>query len=160
VFLPTGHYRRRGLHNLSFNTYSYLVWSDLILHFPRFGNGLFVSPAFYFAGSTDNDDFQNPVTGSRSTYRLAPTYQQLVTVLYHLSSRWSAGFEGFFDFQLGDDRLDGSRIHGSAERGRMLGPVVTAAFGRLLLDMSVLREFEARNRPEGTRATAIIYLVF
>jgi hypothetical protein len=160
VFLPTGHYRPGGLHNLSFDTYSYLLWSDLIFHLPRFGNGLYVSPAFYLAGSTDNDDFQNPVTGSHSTYRFAPAYQQLLTVLYHVSSRWSVGFEGFFDFQLADDRLDGSRIHGSVERGRMLGPLVTAAFGRLLVDVSVLREFEARNRPEGTRVTAILYVVF
>ena len=57
--------------------------------------------------------------------------------------------------------MGGSRIEGSKERSHMLGPIVTAVLGpRSFLDFSVMREFEQRNRPQGTRVSLIFYLVF
>jgi len=160
VFLPTGHYRAGGLHNLSSNYYSYLAQIDLIFQLRKIGNGVYFSPAFYFAGASENDDFLNPATGERGCYQQGPDYQQIFKLLYHVDKVWSAGFEGFFDLQVRDDRMDGSRVKNSSERSLMLGPIVTGAFGRVLLDASVLREFDVANRPQGTRFTAIVYLVF
>ena len=70
------------------------------------------------------------------------------------------GVEGFFDFQYLDDRMDGSRIYNSAERGLMLGPIASGVIAGFLVDASVLREFGVVNRPEGTRFTVIVYRVF
>jgi hypothetical protein len=162
VFLPTGHYQRGGLRNLSFDTYSYLFSNDLILHFRGIGNGLFFEPSLYFAGSTENDDFRNPLTGERSRYQLGQAVQVLFKLIANLdrARTRSLGIEGFFDIQYLDDRMDGSRIHNSAERGQMLGPIGTAVIGGFLVDASVLREFAAVNRPQGTRFTLIVYRVF
>jgi len=162
MFLPTGHYRPGGLRNLSFDTFSYLWSNDLIFHFRSVGNGIFFEPSLYFSGSTENDDFKNPLTGEKTTYQLAPSIQALFKLLYHLNRErtLNAGVEGFFDFQYRDDRMGGSRIHDSAERSHMMGPIVTGlAFG-FLIDVSVLREWDAVNRPEGTRFSAIVYRVF
>jgi hypothetical protein len=56
--------------------------------------------------------------------------------------------------------MDDSRIRNSAERGCMLGPIATAVLRGFLIDLSVLREFDALNRPQGTRFTAIVCRVF
>ncbi len=162
VFLPTAHYQPGGLRNLGFDTFSYLSSNDLIFHVRSVGNGIFFEPSLYFSGSTENDRFHNPLTGERSEYQLAPSIQALFKLLYHLNPArtLNAGVEGFFDFQYRDDRMDGSQIHGSAERSHMLGPIVTGLLAGFLVDVSVLREFEARNRPEGTRFSAIVYRVF
>jgi hypothetical protein len=162
LFFPTGHYQPGGVRNLSFNTCSYLFSNDLILHFRNVGNGLFIEPSLYFAGSTSNPDFRNPLTGDRSSYQLGQTVQAMFKLIANLNQAHTRnlGIEGFFDFQYLDDRMDGSRIHNSAERGLMLGPIATGVFAGFLLDASVLREFGAENRPEGTRFTVIVYRVF
>ena len=162
VFLPTGHYQPGGLRNLSFDTYAYLSSNDLVVHLRSIGYGIFFEPSLYFSGTTKNDRFQNPVSGELSRYQLGSSIQQLFKLLAHLnpSHTLNAGVEGFFDFQYRDDRMDGSRIRNSAEQSRMLGPIVTGTLGGFLLDASVLREFDARNRPQGTRFTAIVYRVF
>jgi hypothetical protein len=162
MFLPTAHYQPGGLRNLGFDTYSYLSSNDLIFHLRSIGNGIFFEPSLYFAGSTKNDHFRNPVTGELSRYQLGPSVQALFKLLYHLNRARSlnAGIEGFFDFQYRDDRMDGSRIENAAEQSRMIGPIVTGLLAGFLVDVSLLREFEARNRPEGTRISAIIYRVF
>ncbi len=162
VFLPTAHYQAGGLRNLSANTYSWLSSNDLIFHFRNVGNGIFFEPSLYFSGQTANDDFKNPLTAERTRYRAAPSLQALFKLIYHLNHERTvnAGMEGFFDFQLAADRMGGSRIHDSAERAKMLGPIATAFLGGFLMDLSVLREFDVRNRPEGTRVTLIVYRVF
>ncbi len=162
VFLPTGHYQPGGLRNLSFDTYTYLYSNDLIVHLRSIGNGVFFEPSLYFAGSTKNDDFHNPATATRSRYQLGPTVQAMFKLLAHLDHAHTRnlGIEGFFDFQYRDDRMDGSRIRNSSERGCMLGPIATAVLRGFLIDLSVLREFDALNRPQGTRFTAIVYRVF
>src|SRR5262249_14396022 len=126
------------------------------------GNGIFFEPSLYFAGSSTNDDFKNPLSGEITRYALAPTIQALFKLLYHLNGEKSlnAGIEGFFDFQYSDDRMGGSRIRDSAGRGLTLGRFVTGRGGGFLVDVSVLREFDAETRPEGTRFSAIIYRVF
>jgi hypothetical protein len=162
MFLPTGHYQPGGLRNTSFDTYSYLWSNDLMFHVRSVGNGIFFEPSLYFAGSTENDRFKNPVTGGLSRYQLGPTLQALFKLLYHLNraKTLNAGAEGFFDFQYRDDRMDGSRIEDSAEESRMLGGIVSGVLAGFLVDVSVLREFDVRNRPEGTRFSAIVYRVF
>jgi hypothetical protein len=162
MFMPTGHYQPGGLRNLSFNTFSYLSSNDLIFHIRSVGNGIFFEPSLYFSGSTENDNFKNPLTAEKTRYALAPSIQALFKLLYHLNPErtLNAGVEGFFDFQYQDDRMGGSRIHDSAERSHMMGPIVTGLLAGFLIDVSLLREFEARNRPEGTRVSAIVYRVF
>jgi hypothetical protein len=162
VFLPTGHYHPGGLRNVSFDTYSYLWSNDLIFHLRSIGNGIFFEPSLYFAGSSENDRFKNPLTSEITSYSLGPTMQALFKLLYHLNPEktLNAGIEGFFDFQYRDDRMGGSRIHDSAEQGRMLGGIVSGVFAGFLIDVSVVREFDAKNRPEGTRFSAIVYRVF
>jgi hypothetical protein len=162
VFLPTGHYHPGGVRNLSFDTYSYLVSQDVTFHLRRFGNGFFLMLSVLSSGFTENDRFVNPLTGERSRYQLGPSIQHIFKLLYHLNRDHTLNFGalGFFDFQYRDDRMDGSRIHDSAERSHMLGPVLSGVAGGFLIDLSLLREFEARNRPEGTRVTIIVYRVF
>jgi hypothetical protein len=162
VFLPTGHYQPGGLENTSFDTYSYLWSNDLIFHLRSIGNGVFFEPSLYFAGSSKNDDFKNPLTSEITSYSLGPAMQALFKLLYHLNPEktLNAGIEGFFDFQYRDDRMGGSRIHDSAEQGRMLGGIVSGLFAGFLIDGSVLREFDAKNRPEGVRFSLIVYRVF
>jgi hypothetical protein len=163
VFLPTGHYHAGGATNLSFDVYSYLLQSDLILHFPKIGHGVYFSPALYFSGASESDDFVNPLDGERTDYQLGPSIQAIFKLVFHLDRerRFGAGAAGFFDLQYEDDRMGGSRIENSKERSHMLGPIVTAVLGpRSFLDFSVMREFEQRNRPQGTRVSLIFYLVF
>ncbi len=162
LFFPTGHYQPGGVRNLSFNTCSYLFSNDLLFHFRNIGNGLFFEPSLYFAGSTSNPDFRSPLTGDRSSYQLGQTVQVLFKLIANLNQARTRnlGIEGFFDFQYLDDRMDGSRIHNSAERALMFGPIATAVIAGFLVDASVLREFEAVNRPQGTRFTVIFYRVF
>ncbi len=162
IFLPTGHYRPGGLRNTSFDTYSYLSLNDVMFHLRSIGNGIFFEPSLYLAGSSKNDRFKNPLTGELTSYSLGPTIQAMFKLLYHLNREktLNAGIEGFFDFQYRDDRMGGSRIHDSTEQGRMLGPIVTGLFAGFLIDASVVREFDAENRPEGTRFSAIVYRVF
>jgi len=162
LFFPTGHYQPGGVHNLSFATCSYLWSNDLIFHFRNVGYGLFFEPSLYFAGSTVNPDFRNPLTGDRTRYQLGQTVQALFKLMANLdrASTRSLGVEGFFDFQYLDDRMGGSRIHDSAERALMLGPIATGVIAGFLVDASVLREFDVVNRPEGTRFTVIVYRVF
>ena len=162
LFFPTGHYQPGGVHNLSSDTCSYLSSNDLIFHLRNVGYGLFFEPSLYFAGSTVNPDFHNPLTGDRTSYQLGQTVQVLFKLVASLDKARTRnlGVEGFFDFQYLDDRMDGSRIHNSAERGLMLGPIATAVVAGFLVDASVLREFDAANRPEGTRFTVIVYRVF
>ena len=162
VFLPTGRYQRGGLRNLSFDTYAYLSTNDLIFHLRSIGNGLFFEPSLYFSASTENHDFRNPAATTRLRYQLGPTVQALFKLLAHIDHAHTRnlGIEGFFDLQYRDDRMDDSRIRNSAERGCMLGPIATAVLRGFLIDLSVLREFDALNRPQGTRFTAIVCRVF
>lgn len=162
IFLPTGHYHPGGLRNLGFDTYSYLVSQDLTFHLRRFGNGFFLMLSVLSSGFGENDRFRNPLSGDRSRYQFAPSVQHIFKLLYHLNAAHTLNFgaEGFFDFQYRDDRMDGSRIRNSAERNRMVGPVLSGVIGRFLIDITMLREFDALNRPEGTRITAIVYQVF
>jgi hypothetical protein len=163
VFLPTGHYHAGGAKNLSFDVYSYLQQNDLILRFPKIGHGVYFSPALYFSGASESDDFVNPLGGERTDYQFGPSIQAIFKLVFHLDCdrRFGAGAAGFFDVQYRDDRMGGSRIENSKERSNMLGPLVTAVLGpRAFLDLSVMREFEQRNRPQGTRASLIFYLVF
>ena len=162
VFLPTGHYQLGGVRNLGGNTYSYLSSNDLIFHFRGIGNGVFFEPSLYFSGQTENRRFKNPLTAERSHYQAGPSVQQLFKLVYHLNPErtQNLGIEGFFDFQYRDDRMGGSRIRGSTERSKMLGPIGTAVVRGFLIDFSLLREFDVRNRPEGTRVTLIVYRVF
>lgn len=162
IFLPTGHYHAGGVRNLSFDTYSYLLSQDLTFHLRRVGNGFFLALSVLFSGFTENDRFINPLNGERSRYQFGPSVQHIFKLLYHLNADHTLNFgaEGFFDFQRRDDRMDGSRIRNSAERSHMLGPVLSGVAGGFLMDLSVLREFDALNRPEGTRITAIVYRAF
>jgi hypothetical protein len=162
LFLPTAHYQPGGLRNLSVGTYSYLSSNDLILHLRSIGNGIFFEPSVYLSGTMSTARIRNPLTAAASDYQLGPSLQALFKLAYHLNRAHTinAGVEGFFDFQYRDDRMDGSIVEDSAERSYMLGPLLTAVFARFLVDLSVLRELNVRNRPEGTRLTAIVYRVF
>ena len=160
LFLPTAHYQPGGLRNLSVGTYSYLSSNDLILHLRSIGNGIFSNLRSTSRGRWARLGFRNPLTAAASDYQLGPSVQALFKLAYHLdrARTINAGIEGFFDFQYRDDRMDGSIIQNSAERSHMV-VAVTAVFAGFPAYLSVLREFDVRNRPEGTRFTAIVYRV-
>jgi len=66
--------------------------------------------------------------------------------------QWRVGLSGYMLRSLQDDKVNGSRISGSKEQVFAVGPSVAYRQGSLNVELKVMNEFAAKNRPEGTAA--------
>lgn len=82
---------------------------------------------------------------------------------YHFTQAFAAGLNGYIYRQTTDDKQLGARVNGNGNRGSVdaLGPYFSYAFTReFQLIGKVQQEFNARNRPEGTRVWLQVKLPF
>ena len=73
---------------------------------------------------------------------------------YRVSPSWSVGLNGYVYRQTTDDVQNGARVNGTGNRGRVdaLGPSLCFnVTPRLSIVAKLQTDFNARNRPEGTR---------
>jgi hypothetical protein len=76
---------------------------------------------------------------------------------YRATPSFAFGLNGYIYRQTTDDRQNGIRVNGNGNRGRVnaIGPYISYSFTpQVTLILKVQSEFDARNRPEGTRIWA------
>jgi hypothetical protein len=70
-----------------------------------------------------------------------------------ITSQWRAGVTGYVIQQTTEDRLNGTKLPGTKERGFSAGPGVAYVGPGLTLFFSAPIEFGVRNRFQGTRTS-------
>ncbi len=142
VVAPTGDYDA----DREFNTGAGNFWTlrPMLLGAYSFENGVALGVRATYSINGENRD-----TGNRSGQYLAAD----ASANYTVNDAWRVGLQGYVNLQTTADRC-ADPVASRCGKARMfaLGPVVsfTSEDGRLFVDAKVLREFNGRNRPEGT----------
>lgn len=82
---------------------------------------------------------------------------------YRITSKFSAGLNGYIYRQTTDDRQNGVAVNGNGNRGSVdaLGPYFKYSLTpKIAMSVKLQQEFDARNRPQGTRVWAQVSLPF
>jgi hypothetical protein len=82
---------------------------------------------------------------------------------YHVTQALSVGINGYLYRQTTDDTQNGVAVNGNGNRGRVdaLGPYFKYSFTpKIAVSLKLQQEFDARNRPQGTRVWAQVSLPF
>lgn len=82
---------------------------------------------------------------------------------YHITPALTAGINGYIYRQTTDDKQNGVAVNGNGNRGRVdaLGPYFRYIFTpKIAMSVKLQQEFDARNRPQGTRVWAQVSLPF
>jgi hypothetical protein len=109
-----------------------------------------LSAKFRYAFNTRNHD-TNYQSGDEASIEFSGGYR--------INPSWQIGLNGYIYRQTTDDKLKGVRVNGDGNRGRVyaLGPAIAYSFTpKVTFIAKVQAEFDARNRPQGTRLWAQI----
>jgi hypothetical protein len=80
---------------------------------------------------------------------------------YHITRALTAGINGYIYRQTTDDTQNGVAVNGNGNRGCVdaLGPYLKYSFTpKIAMSLKLQQEFDARNRPQGTRVWAQVSL--
>ena len=146
AMLPTGGYRDDRLINTGdnifrFNPYYAATWEFA----PRWE----ASMRLHYLWVSKNHD--PPVALAAQNSQAGQALHLNFATSYAFSPKFRLGLAGYALKQIGDDRVDGARAHGSRERIFGLGPGLMWKAPAATLIANLYIETGARNRPEGTR---------
>lgn len=150
IVLPVGGYdMARGL-NTGGNYYSFRP-IVAFTYLPT--NGLEVSAKITYTFNVRNAD---------TDYRSGQIFHFDYSVSYPVAKDLRLGVNGYYVNQTTDDYQHGMPVDGDGFRGRVaaIGPAAHYQFGKVGLDLKVLKEFAARNRTEGTSVWAKVVVPF
>ena len=140
VIAPTGEYDEDKLTNVGNNHWT----MEPVFAFSYLGkSGLCASTKWMYDYHTENHDIdykegQQLHLDYNIGYRFGP------------EGAWKAGVGGYWLTSLEDDTLDGNTLHGSKERVYAAGPSIQYGKKGWSVALKAQKEFEAKNRPEGT----------
>ncbi len=140
IVVPSGAYDvARGL-NTGGNYYSFRPIVALT-YLPA--NGLEVSAKVTYTFNRRN---------SATDYSSGQIFHFDYSVSYAIARNLRLGVNGYFVNQTTDDYQYGSPVNGDGFRGRVvaIGPAANFQYKGMSVDLKILKEFAARNRPEGT----------
>lgn len=145
VWAPIGSYRRDRAINAGSD-----VWQiSPYLAFTWHGTDRWeLSTRIIYDWSSDSN--RPPSASGLSTWQPGDQLAVNLATSYALSPRWRLGIAGYALQQLHDAKADGHSIPASRQRVFAAGPGVFWKTGRTTFIGNVFREFEARNRPQGT----------
>jgi hypothetical protein len=150
IVLPVGGYdMARGL-NTGGNYYSFRpIFAFTYLP----ANGLEVSAKITYTFNVRNPD---------TDYRSGQIFHFDYSLSYPVTKDLRLGVNGYYINQTSDDYQFGSSVNGDGFRGRVaaIGPAAHYQYGKVGVDLKVLKEFAARNRPEGMSVWAKVVVPF
>ncbi|MES2260253.1 MAG: transporter [Pseudomonadota bacterium] len=140
AFLPTGRFVATDRVNIGRNYYQVAPFYAFMWT-PKDAQ-LSAKIRYGFSGNNKDNGYSS---GDEFTLELSAGYQVKPSI--------QLGFSGYFYRQATDDTLNGALVNGTGNRGRVnaLGPYISYKFDSFTLFTKLQKEFDARNRPEGTR---------
>jgi hypothetical protein len=150
IVLPAGGYdMARGLNTGG----NYYAFRPIVAFTYLPANGLEVSAKITYTFNLRNAD---------TDYRSGQIFHFDYSVSYPVTKDLRLGVNGYYLNQTTDDYQFGSPVNGDGFRGRVaaIGPAAHYQFGKVGLDLKVLKEFAARNRAEGTSVWAKVVVPF
>jgi hypothetical protein len=136
---------------------------------PGFGKFYTLRPLFAFSYVGENGleggaytTYSINTRNSDTKVRSGQYLQSDWNVLYRLSDLYRVGLQGYVVAQTTNDRDAFGAIDDSKIRVAAIGPVVgyTSESGKFAADVKAMKEFGARNRPEGTTFWARLQMRF
>lgn len=142
VIVPTGAYDKNDVTNIGNNHWTFEP-AFAITYMGE--NGFMADTKLMYDVHTEDHDLN---------YQEGDQFHLDYNVGYAFGDRrqWHVGLCGYYLTSLEEDRVNGSRIHGSEERVFAIGPTVAYRAGSLFVEAKVQKEFMAQNRPEGLAA--------
>lgn len=142
TILPTGAYDAARTVNVGRNTMQTAPFYALTW-FPS--KGLDLSAKFRYAFNSKNSA-TNYQSGNEASVEFSTGYQP--------DAAWTFGLNGYMYQQTTDDTQNGARVNNTGNRGRVkaMGPYIGYSFTpKFSVMLKVQSEFDAVNRPQGTR---------
>jgi hypothetical protein len=159
MIFPTGKYSdtkeiNPGANHFYFNPY----WSGTFFHTPRCTSSI----RFHYLWNAKNNDPPDAIVAQYSPQesdldvrdmKAGQAIHANVATAYELiANRLRVGLNGYFLKQLTDTKIDTDSVRGRKEQVFALGPGLVYHFSQEShLFINTYFEFEAKNRPEGTR---------
>ncbi len=140
LVLPTGSYRADRALNTGGNVYSFR---------PIFAF-TYLQPGAIEVSSKITYTFNG--RNSNTDYRSGQLFHMDYSVSYPVTDKLRLGANGYLLKQTTDDRQRGEAVNGDGFRGQVfaIGPMAHYQMGSIGLDLKLVKEFEAKNRAEGT----------
>jgi hypothetical protein len=140
IVLPIGSYRASRALNAGSNHYAFRPIVSLS-YLPASGVELSAKITYTFNSRNDATDYKS---GELLHFDYSASYP--------VTSKLRLGVNGYYLKQITDDRQFGAVVNGDGNRGRVTaaGPALHYNLGKIGFDLKALKEFNARNRAEGT----------
>ncbi|MFM0341482.1 SphA family protein [Paraburkholderia fungorum] len=149
--VPTGAYDVTSAVNIGRNYYQ-IAPTYALTWLPT--DRIDISAKFRYAFNTNNRT-TNYDSGDEATIEFSAGYR--------ITPALAAGLNGYIYRQTTDDRQNGVVVNGNGNRGRVdaLGPYIRYSLtAKIAMSVKLQQEFDARNRPQGTRVWAQVSLPF
>ncbi len=140
IVLPVGDYRASRALNTGSNHYAFRPIVSLS-YLPA--NGLEMSAKVTYTFNTRN---------KATDYSSGDLFHFDYSASYPVTRKLRLGVNGYYLRQTTDDRQYGAAVNVDGNRGRVaaIGPALHYDLGKIGFDLKALKEFDARNRAEGT----------
>jgi hypothetical protein len=150
IVLPAGGYDMARSLNTGGNYYSF---RPIVAFTYLPANGLELSAKITYTFNLSNSD---------TNYRSGQIFHFDYSVSYPLTTKLRLGVNGYYLNQTTDDYQYGAPVNGDGFRGRVaaVGPAAHFQYGKVGVDLKAIKEFAARNRPEGTSVWAKVAVPF
>lgn len=149
VVAPTGQYESMR----QINTGAGKFWTirPIVTLAKVYENGIEIGARTSYSINGKNSDTQ---------YTSGQYLQSDFSALYGIKEGVKAGLAGYFIYQTTDDKGTGAPSHGNRAKVFGIGPAVSwqSESGSTALESKLLKEYGAKNRPEGTTFWARLFL--
>ncbi len=139
IFIPLGRYDEDRSANTGRN---YWTFEPVVGLTYLWDNGFELSGKFMYDFNLENPD---------TDYRSGQEFHVDYTAGYHVDKNLAVGVGGYYYYQTTDDELDGDKYGADGFKGRVVaaGPQAAYSCKNMSFTIKWLKEFEARNRPQG-----------
>ncbi len=151
IWAPTGNYNRSELSRQILNKNSWTFEPVFAVSYWVPG-GIDLSAKFMYDFNTTNDDYLPPGASAPVDMKAGQEFHVDYAVSYALGKEdLRLGLSGYYFQQITEDQIDGSDVPDTKSRIAAIGPILKwwPGMGKVSLTAKYLKEFGARNTPQG-----------